>query len=99
MTVEEKVRKVIADTLGIKEEKITPESSIIDYLGADSWIPLSLSWIWNENSGSKSRMKTRKNYGLFRILLTILENRPNKSSSRNPWGPLVKWALFFTILI
>jgi len=36
MTVEEKVRKVIADTLGIKEEKITPESSIIDYLGADS---------------------------------------------------------------
>jgi len=36
MTVEEKVRKVIADTLGIKEEKITPESSIIDDLGADS---------------------------------------------------------------
>jgi len=35
MTVEEKVRKVIADTLGIKEEKITPES-IIDDLGADS---------------------------------------------------------------
>ncbi len=32
----EKVRKIIADQLGIEEDDITPESSFIDDLGADS---------------------------------------------------------------
>ena len=36
MTVEERVRKVIAETLGIEEKKITPESSLTHDLGADS---------------------------------------------------------------
>jgi len=32
----EKVRKIIADKLDIEEDKITPESSFLDDLGADS---------------------------------------------------------------
>ncbi len=35
-TIEERVRKVIADTLGVEPEKITPESSLVYDLGADS---------------------------------------------------------------
>ena len=32
----EKVKKIIADKLDIEEDKITPESSFLDDLGADS---------------------------------------------------------------
>ena len=36
MTVEERVKKVIAETLNVDPEKITLESSLTDDLGADS---------------------------------------------------------------
>lgn len=35
-TIEERVRKIVADQLGVKEEEITLESSFVDDLGADS---------------------------------------------------------------
>lgn len=34
--IEEKVRSIIADQLGVPEEDIKPESKLIDDLGADS---------------------------------------------------------------
>jgi acyl carrier protein len=36
MNVEEKVKEIIAEQLGVKKEEIKPESSFIDDLGADS---------------------------------------------------------------
>ncbi|MBD3246447.1 MAG: acyl carrier protein [Candidatus Omnitrophica bacterium] len=36
MSVEEKVKDIIAEQLGVKKEEIKPESSFIDDLGADS---------------------------------------------------------------
>ena len=36
MAVEEKVKDIIAEQLGVKKEEIKPESSFIDDLGADS---------------------------------------------------------------
>lgn len=35
-TIEERVRKVVADQLGKPEEEIAPEKSFVDDLGADS---------------------------------------------------------------
>ncbi|QHG92642.1 acyl carrier protein [Coxiella endosymbiont of Amblyomma sculptum] len=35
-TVEERVRKIIVEQLGVKEEEVTNESSFVDDLGADS---------------------------------------------------------------
>ena len=34
--VSEKVKKIVADHLGVEEEKVTNEASFIDDLGADS---------------------------------------------------------------
>jgi len=34
--VEERVKEIVAEQLGIEKEKITPEASFIDDLGADS---------------------------------------------------------------
>ena len=36
MSVEPKVKEIIAEQLGVKKEEIKPESSFIDDLGADS---------------------------------------------------------------
>ena len=36
MNVEDKVKDIIAEQLGVKKEEIKPESSFIDDLGADS---------------------------------------------------------------
>jgi acyl carrier protein len=36
MAVDEKVKEIIAEQLGVKKEEIKPESSFIDDLGADS---------------------------------------------------------------
>ena len=36
MNVEEKVKNIIAEQLGVKKEEIKPESSFTDDLGADS---------------------------------------------------------------
>jgi len=35
-TVEERVKKIVAEQLGVKEEEITSEASFVDDLGADS---------------------------------------------------------------
>ncbi|MFT5170111.1 MAG: acyl carrier protein [Candidatus Omnitrophota bacterium] len=36
MAVEEKIKSIIAEQLGVKIEEVTPEASFIDDLGADS---------------------------------------------------------------
>lgn len=35
-TVEERVKKIVVEQLGVKEEEVTSESSFVDDLGADS---------------------------------------------------------------
>ncbi len=35
-TIEERVKKVVVDQLGVSEDQVTPEASFVDDLGADS---------------------------------------------------------------
>jgi acyl carrier protein len=35
-TIEERVKKIVVDQLGVKEEEVTTDASFIDDLGADS---------------------------------------------------------------
>jgi acyl carrier protein len=35
-TIEERVRKIVVEQLGVKEEEVTSEASFVDDLGADS---------------------------------------------------------------
>ena len=36
MSVEEQVKKIVAEQLGVKDEEVTPDASFVDDLGADS---------------------------------------------------------------
>ena len=35
-TIEERVKKIVVEQLGVKEEEVTPNASFVDDLGADS---------------------------------------------------------------
>ena len=51
--VSSKVKKIVADPLGIDESKVTEESSFIDDLGADSLDTVELVMAFEEEFGSE----------------------------------------------
>ena len=51
--VSRKVKKIVADHLGIDEAKVTEESSFIDDLGADSLDTVELVMAFEEEFGSE----------------------------------------------
>lgn len=51
MAVEEKIKAIIAEQLGVKAEEVTPEASFIDDLGADSLDTVELIMALEEEFG------------------------------------------------
>ena len=49
--VKNKIKKIVADHLGIEEEKVTEEASFIDDLGADSLDTVELVMAFEEEFG------------------------------------------------
>ena len=49
--IEEQVKKIVIDHLGIEESKVTPESKFIDDLGADSLDTVELVMAFEEEFG------------------------------------------------
>ena len=49
--VKSKIKKIVADHLGIEEEKVTEEASFIDDLGADSLDTVELVMAFEEKFG------------------------------------------------
>ncbi|MGE4296603.1 MAG: acyl carrier protein [Desulfovibrionaceae bacterium] len=53
MSVEEKVKKIIMDQLGVSEDEIKPEASFVDDLGADSLDLTELIMAMEEEFGTE----------------------------------------------
>ncbi len=51
MAVTEKVKSIISEQLGVKQEEVTPEASFIDDLGADSLDTVELVMALEEEFG------------------------------------------------
>ncbi len=51
--IKDKVKKIVADHLGIDQEKVTDEASFIDDLGADSLDTVELVMAFEEEFGSE----------------------------------------------
>jgi acyl carrier protein len=51
MGVEERVKKIIAEQLGVDEEDVTPEASFVEDLGADSLDTVELVMAFEEEFG------------------------------------------------
>ncbi len=52
-TIEERVKKIIAEQLGVNESEITNESSFVDDLGADSLDTVELVMALEEDFGTE----------------------------------------------
>ncbi len=52
-TIEERVKRTVAEQLGVKEEEITPNASFIDDLGADSLDTVELVMALEEEFGTE----------------------------------------------
>jgi acyl carrier protein len=50
-TVEERVKKIIGEQLGVEEEEVTPEASFVEDLGADSLDTVELVMALEEEFG------------------------------------------------
>ena len=53
LTLEERVKKIIAEQLGVNESEITNESSFVDDLGADSLDTVELVMALEEEFGTE----------------------------------------------
>ncbi|HZR45983.1 MAG TPA: acyl carrier protein [Candidatus Manganitrophaceae bacterium] len=51
MAVDERVKKIIAEQLGLEEEDVTPEASFVEDLGADSLDTVELVMAFEEEFG------------------------------------------------
>ena len=72
----EKVKAIIANELGVDENKITPESKLSEDLGADSLDAVEL--IMAIEDELKLMMKLLKRFIVFKILLTTLKKPQSK---------------------
>ena len=50
-SIDDRVKKIIVDQLGVEEELVTPEASFVDYLGADSLDTVELVMALEEEFG------------------------------------------------
>jgi acyl carrier protein len=52
-SIEERVKQIIVDQLGVKPEQVTPEAKFIEDLGADSLDTVELVMAFEEEFGSE----------------------------------------------
>ena len=58
--ISSKVKKIVADHLGVEENKVTNEASFIDDLGADSLDTVELVMAFEEEFGSEISDREKK---------------------------------------
>ena len=70
--IEERVKKIIVDMLGVKPEDVVPEASFVDDLGADSLDTVELVMALEEEFGTDIPDEEAERSILFRLLLITL---------------------------
>ncbi len=59
-SIEQKVKEIIVERLGVNEADVTPEASFIDDLGADSLDTVELVMAFEDGFGIEIRTRTPK---------------------------------------
>ena len=101
--VSSKVKKIVADHLGIDEAKVTEESSFIDDLGADSLDTVELVMAFEEEFGSEISEPNSSSKAITNSTVSKL-SAPKSSmkldSSVTLASSIPKWSatIFFTLL-
>ena len=75
--ISSKVKKIVADHLGIEEAKVTEESSFIDDLGADSLDTVELVMAFEEEFDQRSLTAKQKKILTVGDAIKFIENKAN----------------------
>ena len=75
--ISSKVKKIVADQLGIDEAKVTEESSFIDDLGADSLDTVELVMAFEEEFGSEISDSDAEKILTVGDAVKFIENKAN----------------------
>ena len=73
--VKSKIKKIVADHLGIEEEKVTEEASFIDDLGADSLDTVELVMAFEEEFGSEISDSEAEKFSQLEMLIKFIESK------------------------
>ena len=73
----EKIKSIVSEQLNISPDKITPESSIIDDLGADSLDVVELVMALEENFGVEIPNEEAEKISTIGDIVTYIENHKN----------------------
>ena len=76
--IELKVKKIVAEQLGIKEEDIKNESSFIEDLGADSLTTVEMSLVLEDAFGIESPDTERENLRTVQQAIDYVNSAVNK---------------------
>ena len=76
--ISNKVKKIVADHLGIDESKVTEEASFIDDLGADSLDTVELVMAFEEEFGTEISDSEAEKILTVGDAIKFIENKPNK---------------------
>ena len=77
MAVQDKVKSIIAEQLGVKPEEVTPEASFVDDLGADSLDTVELVMALEEEFGIEIPDEDAEKMKIIDDVLTYLSGKVN----------------------
>ena len=77
MSVEEKVKEIIVDQLGVDEKQVNPEASFVDDLGADSLDTVELVMAFEEEFGSEISDSDAEKILTVGDAVKFIENKAN----------------------
>ena len=80
-SVEERVKQIIVEQLGVDEAEVTPTASFVDDLGADSLDTVESSWHSKRPSKSRFLTKTPKKFAPCKTPSRISISTPRRKSS------------------
>ena len=75
--IKTKIKKIVADHLGIEEEKVVDEASFIDDLGADSLDTVELVMAFEEEFGSEISDSDAEKILTVGDAIKFIENKAN----------------------
>lgn len=76
--IAERVQKIVVEHLGVDDDKVTPEASFVDDLGADSLDTVELVMAFEEEFGCEIPDDAAEKILTVKDAITFLEENENK---------------------